>query len=111
MEPPSRRHVETTAVVPKIPTERAKQLIALYHDYHTAFDSDAGQRVLKHLRGNAHQDGETLNLKNPNALTFAFCEGKRQMYLVIERMLKLDVQQIEKGMAPSHEPTGGANDG
>lgn len=111
MEPPSLRHVETTAVVPKLPPERAEQLIALYHDYHTAFDSDAGQRVLRHLRINSHQDGETLNLKNPNALTMAICEGKRQMYLVIERMLKLDVQKIEAEMAPSHEPTGGVADG
>lgn len=105
---PSPPHVDTTPAVPVLPPERAKQLIALSHDYHAVFDTEEGQRVLKHLRLNAHQDGETLNLKTPNALTMAFREGQRQLYLVIERMLALDVDKIKTQMESRDKSTGGS---
>lgn len=66
--------------------ENEKELKELKRAYGRLFQSDDGKEVLKDLRRYCGQDKSSVCEHSPNALQTLFCEGKRKVFLRIEKM-------------------------
>lgn len=73
--------------------QEIKKVKQLKIDYCQTFGSEAGERVLKDLKGRCFGDTTTFTTE-PNGIYIN--EGQRRVLLTIESMMALDVNQIAK---------------
>ena len=65
-----------------------KELEELEQAYKRLFQTDDGKRVLGDLEKSCGQNHTSVDEQSPNALKIAFQEGKRRVFLRIQRMIK-----------------------
>ena len=71
----------------------AARLKGIRNDYKQVFSTEEGQRVLKDLEKVCMYRATTFN---KDALTMAFQEGLRAVYLHITTIMNLDVEELER---------------
>jgi len=76
--------------VPELLHSREASIQALQQDYKMVFGSDAGKRVLDHIRGQCFTSESTVRVGESKPLDLsgmAVKEGRRQVALMIEQQL------------------------
>jgi hypothetical protein len=74
----------------QVTDERKLDELELIRAYQTVFETDAGQKVLEHLRD---RHFASRNTWNQDAMKMSFNEGRRAVLLMIESILERDLEQ------------------
>lgn len=70
-----------------------QRIKGLREDYNKVFSSEEGKRVLKDLMKVCSADAITFD---KDALTMAFNEGNRAVYLHIKTIMEMDIEKLEQ---------------
>ena len=82
----------------------AARLKGLRNDYKQNFSTEEGQRVLKDLEKVCMYRSTTFD---KDALTMAFQEGLRAVYLHITTIMNIDIEELERVANQSNTNQGG----